>query len=390
MTLVCTVSLALALIPAMTMVLNWRLFTTPSPTRRPPRVSVLIPARNEAANIGPACASVLANRDVELELLVMDDHSSDETGEIVRAIPDPRVRLVSAPPLPSGWTGKQHACASLARSASHELLVFLDADVRLAPDALTSISGFMQRTGVSLGSGFPAEITVTWAECLLIPLIPYLLLGFLPLWIARRLRSPAFGAGCGQLIATWRDAYQQVGGHSLVPATLHDGIALPRAFPEGREADRRVRCQPDLDLSHVLGPACRVHRLGPQRDRGHGNANWPSYLDRHSGRWPGPAARPGSHSADPDELRSLGRCHPSANFAGKTLPAPVVERSPASYWDRSVAGDTMVGVSALSPRPPRSLARARIRILVYAVGYPRSGVVGSGAFRYIRRLGERP
>jgi Glycosyl transferase family 2 len=244
-----SVALACAAVPALTLLANLPLFRTPAPAAAPPPVSVLIPARNEAANIEAACGAVLASRGVELELVVLDDHSEDGTGRIVRAISDRRVRLASAPPLPAGWVGKQHACACLARLARNDLMVFIDADVRLAPDALARIAGFMQRGNVALGSGFPAEITGSWAEGLLLPLIHFLLLGFLPLPVARRSKAVAFGAGCGQLMAAWRDPYQRVGGHGAVPMTLHDGITLPRAFRRAGlmtgvfDASRIARCR---------------------------------------------------------------------------------------------------------------------------------------------------
>ena len=223
-------ALACASIPALTLLANLPLFRTPAPAIRPPPISVLIPARNEAANIEAACAAVLANRGVDLELVVLDDHSEDGTARIVRAMSDRRLRLAPSPPLPEGWVGKQHACACLARLAEHDLLVFVDADVRLAPDALIRIAGFMQRGNVALGSGFPAEVTGSWAEGLLLPLIHFLLLCFLPLPVARQSKAVALGAGCGQLMAAWREAYQQAGGHGAVSMTLHDGIMLPRAF----------------------------------------------------------------------------------------------------------------------------------------------------------------
>ncbi len=223
-------ALVCALLPAGLIAANWRLFETPAPAAHPTAVSVLLPARDEEENIRPACEAVLANRGVELELIVHDDHSTDRTAEIVRAIADPRLRLVSASPLPGGWSGKQHGCTRLARLARHDLLLFIDADVRLSPDALTRICGFMEREAVGLASGFPQELTESWAETLLLPLIQFLLLGFLPLWLMRRSAAPALGAGCGQLMVARRREYELVGGHGAVPATLHDGIMLPRAF----------------------------------------------------------------------------------------------------------------------------------------------------------------
>ncbi len=115
-------------------------------------------------------------------------------------------------------------------SPGYDLILFVDADVRLAPDALGRICGFMQKEAVGLGSGFPRELTTGFADGLLLPLIHFLLLGFLPIAAMRRLVSPALGAGCGQMIAVRKDAYQLAGGHGAVRRTMHDGIMLPRAF----------------------------------------------------------------------------------------------------------------------------------------------------------------
>ena len=227
------IALALALLPVLVGGINLGLY------RRPPRagggtaaLSVLIPARNEAANIGDALRSVLANRDLELEVVVLDDESQDDTAAIVRALAeeDPRVRLAPAPALPPGWSGKQHACHVLAGLAKHGRLVFMDADVRLAPDALGRMGGFLDRRGAKLASGFPRELTGGLGEALVIPLIHFLLLGYLPVWAMRRSPSPALGAGCGQLFIADREAYREAGGHAAIRASLHDGIKLPRAF----------------------------------------------------------------------------------------------------------------------------------------------------------------
>jgi hypothetical protein len=194
-------------------------------------VSVLIPARNEEANIAAAVACVLASVGAEIELVVLDDGSTDRTSEILRAIADPRLRVATSPPLPPGWSGKQHACMQLARQATHDLMVFVDADVRLAPDAIARMAGFMERhASTGLASGFPRQVTETWSEKLLLPLIMFLLLGFLPIAPMRRSLSAGFGAGCGQLFIARRDAYAKAGGHAAIRASLHDGLTLPRAF----------------------------------------------------------------------------------------------------------------------------------------------------------------
>jgi glycosyltransferase involved in cell wall biosynthesis len=199
-----------------------------------PPMSILIPARNEARGIAEAVESVLANRYPSFEVVVMDDNSEDETASIVRRIAndDERVRLETAPPLPAGWCGKQHACHALSRVARHPLLVFIDADVRLAPDALGRFAAFLDSSGADLASGVPRQITDTWLEKLVVPLIHFVLLGFLPIFAMRRFAGTGFAAGCGQLFVARREAYERVGGHARIRSSRHDGITLPRAFRE--------------------------------------------------------------------------------------------------------------------------------------------------------------
>src|SRR4029077_15360358 len=115
---------------------NLRTLRTPLP--EPPevteRVSVLIPVRNEAARIEGCLARVLAQVGVpDLQILVLDDGSSDGTGDLARSFAeeDGRVRVIDGTELPDGWLGKPHACADLAAAADGDVLVFVDADVRL-------------------------------------------------------------------------------------------------------------------------------------------------------------------------------------------------------------------------------------------------------------------
>ena len=223
-------ALFLAAGPLLLVLLNLLSYRPPPLPDGRPAVSVLIPARNEEATISAACAHVLASTGVELELIVLDDHSTDRTGAILAAIADPRLRIAGAPSLPAGWSGKQHACARLATLARHELMIFVDADVRLAPDAAARMAGYMQANPVGLASGFPHQIVVTWSEILLLPLIHFLLLGFLPMGLMQRSRAASLGAGCGQLFIARKADYQRAGGHAAIRASLHDGIKLPRAF----------------------------------------------------------------------------------------------------------------------------------------------------------------
>lgn len=259
-------SLGCAAVPALLFLKNLSLYL-PAPAPRPgsrPRVSVLIPARDEERNIREALEAVLASEDVDFEVVVLDDHSSDATARVVEemASREPRVRLERAPELPPGWCGKQHACWVLAGHATHPLLVFVDADVRLGPDSLARFASFIEKSGAELVSGVPHQITVSWMEKLLIPLIHFVLLGFLPLDRMRKDPGPAFGAGCGQLFIAQRDAYRRTGGHSAIRASMHDGVTLPRAF-------RRTGFRTDLfDATPVA--TCRMYHSAGEVWRGLG------------------------------------------------------------------------------------------------------------------------
>lgn len=223
-----------ALMPALLFRRNLALYAPPPAAAGAPlpAISVLIPARDEENSIRGAVETALASRGVELEVIVLDDHSADRTAAIVREIAarDPRVRLETAPPLPAGWNGKVHACAVLARLARHPLLLFLDADVRLAPDGAARAAAFLAASGADLASGVPRQETVTFLERLLIPLIHFVLLGFLPVARMRRSHHPAYGVGCGQLFLARREAYEKAGGHAAIHGSIHDGVDLPRAF----------------------------------------------------------------------------------------------------------------------------------------------------------------
>ena len=249
----------LVLLPAALTACNLFLF---QPLRRvpagspTPRVSVLIPARNEEHAIAAAVDAALQSTGVELEVVVLDDQSSDATAaEVTRiAARDARVRLVRGEPLPEGWCGKQWACHQLARLARHDLLVWIDADVTLAADALARLAAHRERTGVALLSGVPFQVTGTWLEKLVVPLIHVVLLGYLPMAMMRRTASPSFGAGCGQLFMAQRVAYERCGGHGAagVRASLHDGVTLPRAF-------RRAGLMTDVVDAGDLA-SCRMYR----------------------------------------------------------------------------------------------------------------------------------
>lgn len=252
-----TIAAILALLPLLLTLLNLRVLR--SPRERPPpgtSVSILIPARNEEENIAACIMAALDSLDTPIEVVVLDDHSSDRTAAIVEELArkHPTVRLERAPPLPPGWCGKQHACHVLAQRARYPVLLFIDADVRLTPGAAGAAAGFLLSRNIGLASGFPRQVTESAAERLMIPLIHLLLLGYLPIPLMRRQLALGLGAGCGQLMIVRKDAYVRAGGHAAVRASMHDGLMLPRAF-------RRAGSMTDLFDATELA-ACRMYEGG--------------------------------------------------------------------------------------------------------------------------------
>ncbi len=246
-----------SLVPAALFLWNIVLYRPPGDNRLSTHgaVSVLIPARDEERSIAAAVNSALASRGVAFEVVVLDDSSSDRTFEIVSAIGarDPRVRIETAPPLPGGWNGKQHACSVLSSLARYETFCFLDADVRLAPDALVRMAAFLYASRSDLVSGFPLEQAETFLEWLLLPLIHFVLLAYLPIAGMRLFpRTAGFAAGCGQFLMVRRDAYQGSGGHARIRATMHDGLLLPQLL-------RKQGYRTDIaDLTRLA--TCRMYR----------------------------------------------------------------------------------------------------------------------------------
>jgi hypothetical protein len=248
-------ALALAALPALLCVANLLALRPPRVEAGPDRlVSILIPARNEEGQIAVAVQCALGSRGCAVEVLVADDGSTDRTAGIVRALAsqDPRVRLLAVPPLPEGWTGKVHACHHLAETARGSHLFFVDADVRVAAHAAAAMAGHLERTGAGLVSAVPRQITCTAGELLTVPMINFLLLGYLPISTMRRLPLPSLGAACGQLMMAEREAYRAAGGHAAIRSLIHDGIQLARRF---REAGRTTDMVAGADLA-----SCRMYR----------------------------------------------------------------------------------------------------------------------------------
>lgn len=203
---------------------NARLLRTPSPAAPGgPRVSVLLPVRDEASRIGPCLAALLSQG--AHEVLVLDDGSTDGTAELARAA---GATVLTGAPLPDGWLGKPHACQQLADAATGDVLLFVDADVVLAPGAVAATAACLDRWDLDLVSPYPRQ-EAPGATRLVQPLLQWSWLTFLPLRVAERSSRPSLAAANGQLLAVRRDAYRRAGGHAGVRDEVVEDVALLRS-----------------------------------------------------------------------------------------------------------------------------------------------------------------
>jgi hypothetical protein len=243
----------------------------PPPVRRP--VTVVLPVRDEEAQVGGCLAAVLAQQAVpDLRVVVVDDGSTDGTASVVRAVGDPRVRLVSAPEPPPGWLGKPHACSVGAATdgggADDGVLVFVDADVRLFPDAVAGAVALLDRHRLDLVSPWPRPVTGTPAERLVQPLGPWLWMTTLPVRLAERSARPSLTAANGQFLVVTRAAYAAAGGHGAVRGEVIEDVALARAVK--RAGGRAV----PVDGSRLA--ACRMYAGWRELRAGYAKSLWAS------------------------------------------------------------------------------------------------------------------
>jgi chlorobactene glucosyltransferase len=199
-------------------------------TRRTPRVSILVPARDEERNIEECVISLLNQDYPDFEVIVLDDHSKDNTLSILTRLAshDNRLQIIEGRPLPEGWLGKHWACHQLDQAATGELILFVDADTRHTHDMLMDSISALLAEHADLVTAFPREEVVTWGERLLVPVIGFGILTFIPIRLVQRFRLAALSVTIGQFMLFRREAYDAIGGYSSVKAEIVDDMVLGR------------------------------------------------------------------------------------------------------------------------------------------------------------------
>lgn len=237
-------------------------YVTPSKTEK---ISICIPARNEERNIKKCVESALQQNYDNLEVLVLDDNSDDQTPEILNTLKKKypgKLAVFKGQPKPGNWLGKPWACHQLSQEADGKILIFIDADVWLHTKTVSRLVRTMGSDVIDFATVWPQQILGTFWEKVLIPLIYYALATLLPVayvrknprWLPKTIRKkvgPLFAAACGQFMAFKRPAYDKIGGHKAVKSDIVEDVALAKAVKKQGLS---------MDMYHGVGSVfCRMY-----------------------------------------------------------------------------------------------------------------------------------
>ncbi|WP_280247556.1 glycosyltransferase [Nocardia abscessus] len=236
-------------------------------------VTVCVPARNEADRLPDLIADLRAQVGVpRLTVRILDDASTDDTGAAARAAigDDSRFTLLrtESGPLP-GWTGKAAACVRLAEEATGPVLIFVDADVRLAPAAIAAAVGALRRRGAALVSPWPLQVAGSVAEAVVQPLLCWSWASTLPVAVSDRSLRPSTAVACGQFLVFDNAVYRAAGGHAAVAGSVTEDLDIARTLRRAGHSTVLVAAGP------LAGT--RMYRGAADLDAGYTRWLWSAY-----------------------------------------------------------------------------------------------------------------
>jgi chlorobactene glucosyltransferase len=195
-----------------------------------PLVSILIPARNEENDIKKCIVSLTKQDYKNIEILVLDDNSTDNTAGVVEELSkkDKRIKLYHGEVLKRGWMGKSYACYQLARYARGDYFIFTDADTLHFPDSVSSAVACLVKNKLGALSVFSKQIMVTIHERMIVPFGKFMILCFVPLYLIKITKSPIFCTAIGQFMLFKREVYEKIGGHESVKNEVLDDIKISK------------------------------------------------------------------------------------------------------------------------------------------------------------------
>ncbi len=233
-------------------------------------IAVLVPMRNEERNVAGSIHSLIQQKNLSLyEIHALDDQSIDRTREELGEISSAQFSWHSGENLPNGWLGKNFACWQLAEKSDADYLVFVDADVRLEPDAIERTILSMKVWGWQFISVYPRQIAISWSEKLIQPLLQWSWLVSVPLRIAEKFQIKSMVVANGQFMVVSRTAYFAVGGHQSIRSQVLDDLALARNL---REAKFHGGVVNGATVSH-----CRMYQSWAELFEGYSKSQWSAF-----------------------------------------------------------------------------------------------------------------
>jgi len=227
-----TIAVALSVLLTVNAVVNHFALIRPKPIAIAAKVAILIPARDEENSITSAVQSALDQEMLaNFEVVVLNDASTDSTGEKLLAFDDERLKVITGElELPQGWLGKTWACHRLSESVDADFLVFIDSDVTLKPTAVASAIGSLKENQLHLVSPYPEQVAPTVLAQIVQPLLQWSWLTTVPLHLTRSTRRPSLAVANGQFLVCRADSYLASGGHQDIKGEVLDDIELLRSF----------------------------------------------------------------------------------------------------------------------------------------------------------------
>ncbi len=216
-----------------------------------PLVSILIPARNEEKNIGNILNDILIQDYNNIEIIIYDDDSEDNTAEIIREFinQDERITIIKGQKLPENWLGKNYACHQLSTAAKGTYLLFLDADIRISKNIIENTIAYSNKNKLSLLSIFPMQEMHSTGEKLTVPIMNWILLSLLPMFLIKKCSWTSFSAANGQFMLFNASDYIKHYWHKIVKNEKVEDIKILRLMKKSKYevhtllGDKRIKCR---------------------------------------------------------------------------------------------------------------------------------------------------
>ena len=259
----------MALLTALTNALTMRTVKASSAISIEDSLEILIPMRNEERNVRGCLEAALATENCpNLKISVLDDHSSDQTEPLLREF-NQKISLSSGSNLPDGWMGKNFALSQLADQSAADYLIFMDADVRISPLALSASMALVKEQQWDFLSPYPRQIARSFAELLIQPLLQWSWISSVFLRFAERSPRPTTTIANGQLFIVKRSAYLAIDGHENIKSEVLDDLEL------ARELVRNGYRGAVADASQLI--SCRMYESFNELKEGYTKSLWRAF-----------------------------------------------------------------------------------------------------------------